>query len=72
MRDTTPWSAEQKKAMAPHRALVGETYRTLDWLRNSIRDEQRESFSEALRQLRELLVQLESSVLRSYEEGTSD
>jgi len=25
----------QKQAMTPHRAIVGETYKTLDWLRDS-------------------------------------
>ena len=65
MRDTVPWTEKQKQAMAPHRAIVGETYRTLDWLRDSIRDEQPKSFKSALEKLRELLTQLEASVPRS-------
>lgn len=55
--------------MSPHREIVGETYRTLDWLRDSIRDEQLESFKSALRELRDLLTQLETSVLRSSDSG---
>lgn len=66
MRDTTPWTERQKQAMSPYREIVGEAYRTLDWLRDSIRDEQPESFKSALRELRELLNQLETSVLRSH------
>jgi hypothetical protein len=51
--------------MAPHRAMVGETYRTFDWLKESIPDEQLESFKSALNELRGLLSQLEASVLHS-------
>ena len=66
MKDTTPWTDRQKQAMAPHRAIVGETGRTLDWLRESIRDEQLESFKSALKELLDLLTQLEASVLSSH------
>ena len=66
MRDTTPWTEREKQAMAPHRAIVGETYRTLDWLRDSIRAEQLESFKSALKELRDLLTHLEASVLSSH------
>ena len=65
MRDNVPWTEKQKQAMAPHRAIVGETYRTLDRLRDSIRDDQPESFKSALEDLRELLTQVEVSMLHS-------
>jgi hypothetical protein len=45
--------------------MVGETYRTFDWLKESIPDEQLESFKSALNELRGLLSQLEASVLHS-------
>ena len=65
MHDTVPWTEKQKQAMAPHRAIVGDAYRTLDWLRDSHRDDEPESFKSALKELRDLLTQLESSVLSS-------
>lgn len=48
------------------RAIVGEAYGTLDILRDAIRDEEPESFKSALQELRDLLTQLEASVLRSH------
>lgn len=68
MRDTTPWTDKQKAAMLPHRSLVGEAYRTLDWLRDSIRDSNGKSFAAALSELRNLLSELETSVQKSFAE----
>ncbi len=72
MRGTTPWTEKQKLAMLPYKSLVGETYRTLDWLRDSIRDEDREGFGSALKALRNLLSELEASLLRSFDQRRED
>jgi hypothetical protein len=63
MRTSVPLTEKQRKAMLPYKPNVGEIYRTLDWLRDSILNENREEFRTALDDLRHQLDQLETLVL---------
>jgi hypothetical protein len=63
MRTSVPLTEKQRKAMLPYKPNVGEIYRTLDWLRDSILNENREEFRTALGDLRRQLAELEGLVL---------
>lgn len=52
----------QRKPMLPYKQNVGEIYRTVDWLRDSILNENREEFHTALENLRDQLGELETLV----------
>jgi hypothetical protein len=53
--------------MLPYKLNVGEIYRTLDWLRDSILNENLEEFRSALEDLRHRLAELEALVLPNSE-----
>jgi hypothetical protein len=59
MMDTIPGMSDRSRRWRAHRAIVDEMYGTLDWLRDSRRDEHPESFKSALKELRDLLTQLD-------------
>ncbi len=59
MRTSVPLTDKQRKAMLPFKLNVGEMYRTLDWLRDSILNENREKFHEVVENLRRQLAELE-------------
>ena len=67
MRTSVPLTEKQRKAMLPFKPNVGEIYRTLDWLRDSILNENREEFRTALQDLRHHLAELEALVLPNSE-----
>lgn len=67
MRTSVPLTEKQRKAMLPYKPNVGEIYRTLDWLRDSILNENREEFRTALENLRHQLAELEALVLPNPE-----
>jgi hypothetical protein len=67
MRTSVPLTEKQRKAMLPYKPNVGEIYRTLDWLRDSILNENREEFRTALENLRHQLAELERLVLPNSE-----
>jgi hypothetical protein len=67
MRTSVPLTEKQRKAMLPYKPNVGELYRTLDWLRDSILNENREEFRTALEDLRQHLAELEALVLPNSE-----
>jgi len=67
MRTSVPLTEKQRKAMLPYKPNVGEIYRTLDWLRDSILNENREEFRTALGDLRRQLAELERLVLPNSE-----
>jgi hypothetical protein len=48
--------------MLPYKPRVGEIYRMLDWLRESILNEDRDEFDTALESLRRELAELEARV----------
>jgi len=48
--------------MLPYKQNVGEMYRTLDWLRDSILNENREEFDTALNNMRQQLAELEALI----------
>jgi len=48
MRSSVPLTDQHRKAMMPYRQNVAGLYRTLDWLRDSILNENREEFRSAL------------------------
>jgi hypothetical protein len=54
----------QRKAMLPYKQNVGEIYRTVDWLRDSILNENREEFRTALENLRCQLDELQALVYK--------
>ena len=60
MRTSVPLSEKQRKAMLPYRQNVAQIYRTLDWLRDSILNENRKDFDTALNTLRYQLAELEA------------
>jgi hypothetical protein len=62
MRTSVPLTEKQRKAMLPYKQNVGEIYRTLDRLRDSILNENREEFDTALKYLRHQLAELEALV----------
>ena len=51
MRTSVPLTEKQRKAMLPYKQNVGEIYRTLDWLRDSILNENGNEFDTALHDL---------------------
>jgi len=53
---------EQRMAMLPYKRQVGELYRTLDWLRDSILNENRQEFDLAVKGLRDQLAALEALI----------
>jgi hypothetical protein len=67
MRTSVPLTEKQRKAMLPYKPRVGEIYRMLDWLRDSILNENREEFRTALENLRHQLAELEALVLPNSE-----
>jgi hypothetical protein len=67
MRTSVPLTEKQRKAMLPYKPNVGEIHRTLDWLRDSILNENREEFRTALQNLRHQLAELEALVLPNPE-----
>lgn len=62
MRTSVPLTDKQRKAMLPYKQSVGEMSRTLDWLRDSILNENREEFDTALNNLRHHLDELEAVI----------
>jgi hypothetical protein len=62
MRTSVPLTDSQRKAMLPYKQNVGEIYRTLDWLRDSILNENRDELDTALNDLRCQLDELEALV----------
>jgi hypothetical protein len=62
MRTSVPLTDKQRKAMLPYKRNVGEMYRTLDWLRDSILNENREEFDTALNNMRHQLAELEALI----------
>jgi hypothetical protein len=60
MRTSLPLTEKQRKAMLPYKQNVGEIYRTVDWLRDTILNESREEFCTALENLRHQLGELEA------------
>jgi hypothetical protein len=62
MRSSVPLTEKQRKAMLPYKQNVGEIYRTLDWLRDSILTESRNEFDTALNDLHCQLDELEALV----------
>lgn len=62
MRINVPLIDSQRKAMLPYKQSVGEIYRTVDWLRDSILNENRDEFDTALNDLRCQLDELEALV----------
>lgn len=65
MRTSVPLTDKQRKAMLPYKPNVGEIYRTLDWLRDSILNENPEDFRTALEDLRHRLTVLGALVLQN-------
>jgi Mg2+ and Co2+ transporter CorA len=64
MRTSVPLTEKQRKAMLPYKQNVGEIFRTVDWLRDSILNENREEFRTALENLRDQLGELETLVYK--------
>ncbi|MFZ1141602.1 MAG: hypothetical protein ABR881_25510 [Candidatus Sulfotelmatobacter sp.] len=64
MRTSVPLTEKQRKAMLPYKQSVGEIYRTVDWLRDTILNENREEFRTALENLRHQLGELEALVYK--------
>jgi hypothetical protein len=64
MRTSLLLTEKRRKAMLPYKQNVGELYRTLDWLRDSILNENREEFCTALENLRHQLGELEALVYK--------
>ena len=62
MRTSVPLTEKQRKAMLPYKQNVGEIYRTLDWLRDSMLNQNRDEFDAALNDLRCQLAELEALV----------
>jgi hypothetical protein len=62
MRTSVPLTDKRRKAMLPYKQNVGEMYRTLDWLRDSILNENREEFDTALNNMRQQLAELEALI----------
>jgi hypothetical protein len=62
MRTSVELTDKQRKAMVPFVPNVGEIYRTLDWLRDSILNENREEFHTAIENLHSQLAELEALV----------
>jgi hypothetical protein len=57
-----PLTEKQRKAMMPYQQHVGKIYRTLDWLRDSILNENGEEFRRALDDLRNQLSKLDALI----------
>jgi hypothetical protein len=64
MQTSVPLTEKQQKAMLPFMPNVGEIYRTLDWLRDSILNENRKEFRTVLGDLRRQLGELEALVYK--------
>jgi hypothetical protein len=64
MRTSVPLTEKQRKAMLSYKQNVGEIYRTVDWLRDTILNENREEFRTALENLRHHLGELEALVYK--------
>jgi Mg2+ and Co2+ transporter CorA len=64
MRTSVPLTEKQRKARLPYKQNVGEIFRTVDWLRDSILNENREEFRTALENLRDQLGELETLVYK--------
>jgi hypothetical protein len=47
MRTSVPLTEKQRKAILPYKQNVGEVYRTLDLLKDSILNENREEFRQS-------------------------
>jgi hypothetical protein len=58
----TALTEKQRKAMLPYKPRVGEIYRMLDWLRDTILNENRDEFDRALESLHRELAELEARV----------
>jgi hypothetical protein len=59
MRTLVPLTGKQLKAGLRYKPNVGKIYRALDWLRDSVLDENREEFARALTDLRFYLAELD-------------
>ncbi len=67
MKTSVPLTDKQRKAMLPYKPNVGQIYRTLDWLRDSILNENRDEFRTALENLRHQLAEIEALILPNSE-----
>jgi hypothetical protein len=65
MRGRALLNDKQRKAMLAYKSNVGELYRTVDWIRDSIIDEQRDGIEKAIGSLRAQLAELERAIMRN-------